>query len=216
LEALERYDNPAVNELSRFLPGGIVRAVFVDRPNRFLVRCLLDGRKFVEAQMPNPGRLAELLLPGATLHLSEVAPVAASSPVGRRRPEGTRSGSGTAGRKTRYTAWAVERDQRPVFLHTHKTNAVARYLLDRGRVPGLDSARVVRTEVTHGRSRFDFLMEDECGTFPLEVKSVTLFGNGAAMFPDAVTERGRRHLVELAELGDVASRRGFRGRSCCF
>ncbi len=202
-------DNPAVNELSRFLPGGIVRAVFVDRPNRFLVRCLLDGRNFVEAQMPNPGRLAELLLPGVTLHLSEVPPAAVSGPVGRRRPKGTRSGSGTAGRKTRYTAWAVERDQSPVFLHTHKTNAVARYLLDRGRVPGLESARVVRAEVAHGRSRFDFLMEDERGRFPLEVKSVTLFGNGAAMFPDAVTERGRRHLVELADIGDEAARRGL-------
>ncbi|HNR32551.1 MAG TPA: DNA/RNA nuclease SfsA [Candidatus Hydrogenedentes bacterium] len=57
-----------------------------------------------------------------------------------------------------------------------------------------------RAEAPVGRSRFDFLLRDAEGDLYLEVKSCTLFGNGVAMFPDAVTERGRRHLLELAEL----------------
>jgi sugar fermentation stimulation protein A len=63
--------------------------------------------------------------------------------------------------------------------------------------------------VPHGRSRFDFLIEEKGKQCFLEVKSVTLFGNGAALFPDAVTARGRHHLLKLAELGDEALRKGL-------
>ncbi|NOZ23145.1 MAG: DUF123 domain-containing protein, partial [Planctomycetes bacterium] len=52
-----------------------------------------------------------------------------------------------------------------------------------------------------GHSRFDFLLRRGGRKFFMEVKSCTLFGNGVAMFPDAITERGRRHLLELAKLG---------------
>jgi len=57
-----------------------------------------------------------------------------------------------------------------------------------------------------GHSRFDFLLKKGNDVVFMEVKSVTLFGNGLAMFPDAVTERGRRHLDELASLGQSAPR----------
>nr|QNO57823.1 sugar fermentation stimulation protein A [Methanosarcinales archaeon ANME-1 ERB7] len=46
-----------------------VKAVFLERPNRFLVRCIADGLGIINAYLPNPGRLWELLLPGATLYL---------------------------------------------------------------------------------------------------------------------------------------------------
>jgi sugar fermentation stimulation protein A len=85
-------------------------------------------------------------------------------------------------------------------LHTHWNNLVARRLLEARLVPGLENAEVVRAEVPVGHSRFDFLLRDPRGELLLEVKSCTLFGNGVAMFPDAVTERGRRHLEELAAL----------------
>jgi len=143
------------------------------------VRARLRNGRVVEAFLPNPGRLWELFLPDATLHLAR-----------------SRGGE----RKTAYTVLAVERDGEPVFLHTHQANAVARHLIEAGRVPGLEGARVVRAEVPMGRSRFDFLLEHHGREVVAEVKSVTLFGNGIAMFPDAVTERGRRHLLELAEL----------------
>ncbi|MFZ0427029.1 MAG: DNA/RNA nuclease SfsA [Acidobacteriota bacterium] len=182
-----------------FAPKHLVSGVFLERPNRFLVRCRIEGARVVDAQMPNSGRLAELLLPGATLRLADEAPPALMSPGAPSRP---------TQRKTRYTAWAVEREGETVFLHTQQTNVVARRLLERGMIPGLEAARVVRSEAVCGSSRFDFLMEEERGRFFLEVKSVTLFGNGAALFPDAVTERGRRHLLELAELASEAERLG--------
>jgi len=164
----------------------LVKATFLERPNRFLVRCIADELGIMDAHLPNPGRLWELLLPGATLYLSSDA-----------GPEGIQQ----AKRKTTYTALAVERKGFPVFLHTHLTNQVARYLIQRRSIPSLENAEVVRNEVSQGRSRFDFLLRENGTDLYLEVKSCTLFGNGVAMFPDAVTQRGRKHLLDLAEMG---------------
>ena len=91
-------------------------------------------------------------------------------------------------------------------LHTHKTNDAAHFLFSRGLVPGFEEASVMRREVKHGRSRFDFLLADGRGEIFVEVKSCTLFGKTVAMFPDAVTERGARHLRELAELAESGTR----------
>jgi sugar fermentation stimulation protein A len=115
----------------------------------------------------------------------------------------------SSNRKTRYTAVAVDREDHPVMLHTHRTNEVARYLLQKKKVPGLENARMVRSEIRVGRSRFDFLLEERNKDILLEVKSCTLVGRRTAMFPDAVTERGARHLRELAEISEEGVRAVF-------
>jgi len=94
----------------------------------------------------------------------------------------------------------VEKDNHPIMLHTHRTNEVARYLLQKRMIPGLKNVRIVKSEIQVGGSRFDFLLRDGDQDILLEVKSCTLVGERVAMFPDAVTERGRRHLMELAEI----------------
>jgi sugar fermentation stimulation protein A len=154
-------------------------AYFESRLNRFLVRCR-DGNRLIRAFLPNPGRLMELLLPGRRLYL-------------------VRDGV-MPSRKTTYTVVAVEREGLPIMLHTHRTNDVAHYLLRHQMVPGLEGASVKAREVRVGQSRFDFLLEREGKTVIVEVKSCTLFGKRVAMFPDAVSERGARHLHELASL----------------
>lgn len=165
----------------------IQRANFVARPNRFLVDCRLPGGDQVRAYLPNPGRLRELLLPDAILHLVE------------REPGSTR--------RTRFTVVAVDRAPgRPIMLHTHRTNDVARFLLEERRVPGLEEARVVAAEVKVGHSRFDFRLEEAGEEILLEVKSCTLVSDRVAMFPDAVTARGARHVRELAELSRGGTR----------
>ena len=159
--------------------GDIRKGTFLERPNRFVVHCLVDGR-FTEAYLPNPGRLWELLLPGCTLYLI-------SNPQ-------------TQGAKLPYLAVAVEKEKTPVLLHTHLANQVVAHLITAQRLPGLEDMRIVKREVTCGHSRFDFLLEKGGRPFLLEVKSCTLFSKDLAMFPDAVTDRGRRHLTELANL----------------
>jgi sugar fermentation stimulation protein A len=167
------------------------KARFGERPNRFLVHCLSDSGEAIEAYLPNPGRLWELLFPGVILYLTD---------------EPGQTGVRAPSRKTQHTVLAVERDGEPIFLHTHLTNRVARFLLENKRIPGLEGTEVARAEVPVGNSRFDFLLDKNGSEIYLEVKSCTLFGNGTAMFPDAVTERGRRHLLEL----ETFHRKGLR------
>jgi sugar fermentation stimulation protein A len=162
----------------------ILPAVFVARPNRFVVQCLINGRK-VRAYLPNPGRLWELLFPRTRLYLTKLPP----------SPE----------RKLTYLVVAVERDGMPVMLHTHHTNTVAAHLLREHGIPGLEGAEIVKAEHTIGRSRFDFLLRKDGKDVLLEVKSCTLFNETLAMFPDAVSARATKHLLELEEL----SRKGF-------
>jgi len=158
---------------------------FLSRPNRFLIRCRWKGR-ILPAFLPNPGRLQELLLPGRIVHLV--------------REEKS------SNRKTHYTAVAVDRDDHPIMLHTHCTNEVARYLLQERKIPGLEDAGIVRSEIPVGRSRFDFLLKEGSQNILLEVKSCTLVGERVAMFPDAVTQRGARHLKELAKISEEGVR----------
>lgn len=107
---------------------------------------------------------------------------------------------------TAFTAVAVLRDGHPIMLHTHKTNQVVEQLLNGGLVPGFEGARIVKHEVGIGRSRFDFLLTGGPKDTVLEVKSCTLVGKNVAMFPDAVTARGARHLRELSSLSSDKTR----------
>ncbi|MGC9372336.1 MAG: DNA/RNA nuclease SfsA [Thermovirgaceae bacterium] len=166
--------------LYRAAQGELVRGRFLCRPNRFVVICETNEGK-IRAYLPNPGRLRELLLPGSMTLLEK-----ASS--GRKR-------------STSYTAVAVETARGPVMLHTHRANDAAECLLREGLVPGWEDLSVLRREAAFGGSRFDFLLDGPEGPVPAEVKSCTLFGKRIAMFPDAPSERARRHVRHLAELG---------------
>lgn len=166
-----------MNKTEPFRPFGKTEtALYLRRPNRFTVLCEKDGRT-IRAFLPNPGRLHELLLPGALIRVVR---------------------EGNAGRKTHFTAVAVEREGLPICLHTLRTNAIARYLIGRDAIQGLEGARVAATEIRIGKSRFDLLLKRAGKDLLLEVKSCTLFGKRVAMFPDAVTQRGTRHVEELA------------------
>ncbi len=154
------------------------KAEFLQRVNRFVIQCLYKGRK-IEAFLPNPGRLWELLLPGTLVYLQK---------------------SENLSRKLSYTALAVEREGYPVIINTHLTNHLAEFLIQNDLIPNLEGARVQRREFPWGKSRFDFLLKKEKKEILLEVKSCTLYGKNIAMFPDAVTQRGKKHLQELWEL----------------
>jgi sugar fermentation stimulation protein A len=158
--------------------GPTEKALFISRPNRFVLTCKLRGKR-VNAFLPNPGRLSELLLPETPIYLEKTS-----------NPD----------RSLHYTAVALEREGQRIVLHTHMTNDVARYLIESGSVPELSKYEVIRREVTHGNSRFDFLLKEGGQEMFLEVKSCTLFSKKVAMFPDAVTARGKKHLEELSRL----------------
>ena len=162
------------------LEGPLAPARLVDRPNRFLVRARRDG-SVVEAHLPNPGRLEELLVPGRRLRLRPAA-----------RP----------GRKTDWTALLVETPAGEgwVSLDTTLPNRLIERALRRRWIEELQSWSPSGREVTLGDSRLDFVLERGGRRMALEVKSVSLVRGGTGRFPDAVTARGTRHLRELEEL----------------
>lgn len=160
--------------------GPLVEARFESRPNRFLVLARIPpGREPVEVHLPDPGRLRELLLPEARLWLRPVPP---ESP-----------------RRTRWTAALVEAPGggELVSLDTGLPNRLVGGALEEGLLPEFAGWSLVGREVAIGRSRIDFLLADQGEQLALEVKSVTLVVDGIARFPDAVTERGARHVDEL-------------------
>lgn len=154
------------------------KADFLKRSNRFVILCLYK-RKKIKAFLPNPGRLWELLLPGARLYLER---------------------SASLNRQIPYTVVAIERDGYPIMVHTHRTNDIVEFLINKNLIPGLAGIEVIQREYRYGRSRFDFLLRQGTKEIVLEVKSCTLYGKQVAMFPDAVTTRGRKHIQELKEL----------------
>jgi sugar fermentation stimulation protein A len=131
----------------------------------------------VEAHVPDRGRCLDLLVPGR-----EVALVAASGPL--RRTAFTcllaRSSSGT---------W--------VSLDPAGAPRLVEEALRLNLLPGLEGKLVVRREVTVGKSRIDLLLT---GEMLCEVKSVGAAKDGLALFPDAPTERGVRHVRLLTRL----------------
>lgn len=156
------------------------KAIFLSRPNRFIAECELEGERVV-AHVKNTGRCRELLVPEATVYLNE--------PKGRER-------------KTKYDLIAVEKlTENGILLinmdSAAPNDATAEFLKGGGLFP---SSTSIRREFTVGKSRFDFRIEEGEKITYLEVKGVTLEDGGIASFPDAPTERGVKHVMELIEL----------------
>ncbi len=156
----------------------IRRAAFISRPNRFIARVLLDGKEEI-VHVKNTGRCKELLIPESDVILYE---------------------SDHSSRKTKYDLVAVykKRDGKPPILinmDSQIPNDVAAQWLKKGKL--FSKNAVIRREVTFENSRFDFYVEDGTVKAFMEVKGVTLEENGIAMFPDAPTERGVKHIKEL-------------------
>ena len=157
----------------------IVPGTFLVRRNRFIAEIETAGRRET-VHVKNTGRCRELLVPGARVYLEK-----AENPA----------------RKTPYDLIAVEK-KRPgkepllINMDSQVPNAAAFEWLP---ASGLFSSHAVfRREVTHENSRFDIFAEDGTRRAFIEVKGVTLEDNGTVLFPDAPTERGVKHLNELA------------------
>ncbi len=163
----------------------LVPAIFLRRPNRFCVDVRL-GEGEAAAHLADPGRLLELLIPGAELLLAP-----ASGPQ----------------RKTRYTVALVRSGEVWVSINSQAPNRLVAEALERGGIAPLRGYALRDREVTHGASRFDFFLSGPgrpaCW---VEVKGVSLVEDGRALFPDAPTTRGRRHMDELAGLARSGQR----------
>lgn len=152
--------------------NNIKKGTFIVRQNRFVAHVLLDGKEEV-CHVKNTGRLRELLSEGATVYLEK---------------------SDNPDRKTAYDLVAAEKDGEIINIDSQAPNKAAGEYL-RKIFPGCN----VKAECKYGSSRFDFYIEGNGIKAFAEVKGVILFRDGRALFPDAPTERGVKHVRELTE-----------------
>ena len=149
------------------------QGVFLARPNRFVAHVRLDGQEEI-CHVKNTGRCRELLLPGAEVWCQH---------------------HDDPGRKTAWSLITVRKGERLVNLDSQVPNKLA---LDYVKQGGLGFApQMVTPEQTYGNSHFDLDYEAGERRGFVEVKGVTLEDGGVARFPDAPTQRGRKHLLEL-------------------
>lgn len=149
-----------------------IKGRFISRPNRFIAIVDINGEEVV-CHVKNTGRCKELLTKNACVILEK---------------------SDNPARKTDYDLIAVYKEERLINMDSQCPNkAVSEFL------PKLfENAVLIRPETIWGNSRFDFYIETADGRkIFLEVKGVTLENNNIAMFPDAPTERGVKHIKEL-------------------
>ncbi len=147
------------------LPIGLIEAEFVARPNRFLSKVRVNG-EVVDSHVPDPGRLKELLFPGARVLVEP------------------KSGEN---RKTKFATVMVYSGNELISINSQLPNRFVRHCLDHEWINEFNGWSVKKQEYTLGKSRFDFLLERGGKEKLVEVKSATLVEEGIARFPDAVT-----------------------------
>lgn len=167
----------------------LIAGILIKRYKRFLADVELTDGRVVTAHTPNTGSMRGCCEPGARVWLRD---------------------SGDGRRKYPLTWELVEAvPDTLVGINTGLTNTLAREGIELGLVGELQGYSRIRQEVRYGaeRSRIDLLLEDERrGKCYVEVKNVTLAEEGIALFPDAVSSRGTKHLRELTAMAQAGHR----------
>ncbi len=165
----------------------LVRGKLLRRYKRFLADVHLDSGEEITVHCPNTGAMTGCAEPGSRVWLSH---------------------SASRTRKYPYTWELVETAAGLACIHSARANKVVRAAFEQGIVTGFEAYPEIRSEVPYAeKSRADLLLEGPGGRVFIEVKSVTLCADGGqGLFPDAVSERGRRHIRELASVIDAETR----------
>ncbi|MEM2321389.1 MAG: DNA/RNA nuclease SfsA [Candidatus Bathyarchaeia archaeon] len=160
----------------------LIPGTFIRRLNRFMVLVKVEG-KYAHAHLPNSGRLTTALYPGVKLHL--------------RRPKSAHC------RKSAYSVFAASHGENvTIIIDAQFSSYLARKAIELGLISELAGYRIVKENIRPegSNTRLDFLLRAGAERLYLEIKSVSHVVDGTALFPDAPTSRGRRHLIELSRL----------------
>jgi sugar fermentation stimulation protein A len=159
-------------KLPPLLPGTLIK-----RYKRFLADVVLEDGHTITVHCPNSGSMKGCADPGSRVYISR---------------------STNPGRKYPYTWEMVESDGFWAGINTGRPNYLVREAIENGTAVELQGYETIRPEVAYGEhSRIDLLLESAGKRCFVEVKNVTLVEKGLALFPDAVTTRGQKHLTEL-------------------
>ncbi len=161
------------------LPENLLTGTLILRYKRFLADVTLDSGETITVHCPNSGSMTGCAVPGSPVILSR---------------------SDRPGRKYPHTWELVQVDGCWIGVNTGITPALVREGIVTGIVRELQGYETIRPEVKQGESRLDLLLTGEERRCWVEVKNVTLEENGVAIFPDSVTLRGQKHLMELMDV----------------
>ncbi|MGI6657042.1 MAG: DNA/RNA nuclease SfsA [Desulfobulbus sp.] len=165
------------------LPAGCQTALLCRRYKRFLADVRLADGSLLTVHCPNSGSMRGCSEPGSPVVISPAA---------------------SPGRKYAWTLEMVQARGIWVGVHTGRTNRLVREGLESGVLDEFGQVdRITQEVVVSSKSRLDFCLEGAQGRTYLEVKHCSLAEQGVALFPDAVTTRGTRHLLELARLAEA-------------
>ncbi len=168
-----------------FFKEKLIHGTLIKRYKRFLTDVKLDDGSVVVAHCTNSGSMKSCLEEGAEVYLSPV---------------------NDSKRKTKFTWEMIKINDRWVGIHTGRPNQLAVEAVRNGDIPGLTGYTEVKPEVKIQDSRLDVMAQNEEETCFIEVKNVTLKEGKYALFPDAVTTRGRKHLETLIRLKEEGYR----------
>ncbi len=157
-------------------PDRLIRGKFIRRYKRFLTDIELENGEIVTAHCTNTGSLKSCLIPGADVLISPV-----NDPK----------------RKTRFTWESIKINDIWVGINTQIPNKAVYLAIKKGLLPQFREFHFVQPEVKFGNSRFDLYLENEREKMFIEIKNVTYREGKYALFPDAPTQRGLKHLDEL-------------------
>ncbi len=165
-------------------PGGCRTARFCRREKRFLVEVELDGQR-IWVHCNNSGSMLGLLKAGCEVFISPAL---------------------RSGRRLGFTLEMVKWNGFWIGVNTLTPNRLLKTAWERGLVPETAGYTSMKPEVAVGSSRLDACFEGPCGRLWVEAKNVTLVEDEVGYFPDAMTQRGQKHLRELMELLEKGDR----------
>jgi len=163
---------------------GIIPGIFIDRPNRFIANVWVNREKHA-VHVKNTGRCKEILIPGTRVLLEKA--------------------SNKGKRKTVFSLISAYKGSRLINIDSQIPNALIHSALDKHTLNFSEKIYYLKREAIYQHSRFDLFYRGSCEKGFIEVKGVTLEKNKVALFPDAPTLRGTRHILELID----ASKKGY-------
>lgn len=155
-------------------------ATLIKRYKRFLADVLLADESVTTVYCPNTGSMKSCSAPGSSVYISR---------------------SDNLARKYPFTLEMIQQDSTWIGINTGLTNHIVADAIEKGEIAEFSDIDSLRQEVKVSKSsRLDLLLTKGEEKIYIEIKNCSLVEDGVAMFPDAVTARGTKHLRELAEL----------------
>ncbi|MDD2335354.1 MAG: DNA/RNA nuclease SfsA [Geobacteraceae bacterium] len=168
------------------LPQPLYEATLIRRYKRFLADVRIPDGETITVHCPNSGSMKGCAEPGSPVLLSR---------------------SNNQKRKLSFTLELIRINGHWVGINTMRPNHLVREAISQGTIPELSGYHDIRSEVPYGtNSRIDLLLSGQSGSCYVEVKNVTLLCGESALFPDAVTTRGQKHLRELMQVVQTGGR----------